>query len=260
MPQDVTLVTGASTGIGAALVRRIARERRNVVLVARTVDRLESLATEMRDAHHVDAQVIPADLTKPGAVRQLVDEVDRRGLAVDWLVNNAGFGTGGRFDQLPVERELEEITLNVTALVELTGRLLPGMVARRRGAVVNVSSLASFLPGPYSATYSATKAFVTSFSEAIATELRDTGVTVLCVCPGFTRTEFQARASIDVSRVPAMAWMSAEEVADQTVRDVGRQTVLVNGVVNAVTAAAVRLVPRGVVNRIAAGLMRPRTT
>jgi len=170
MPQDVTLVTGASTGIGAALVRRIARERRNVVLVARTVDRLESLATEMRDAHHVDAQVIPADLTKPGAVRQLVDEVDRRGLAVDWLVNNAGFGTGGRFDQLPVERELEEITLNVTALVELTGRLLPGMVARRRGAVVNVSSLASFLPGPYSATYSATKAFVTSFSEAIATE------------------------------------------------------------------------------------------
>jgi len=258
MSHGLALITGASAGIGEALARRIAREGRPVALVARAADRLEKLAAEIRQQHRVDAHVLPADLTKAGAVRELADEVGRRGLAVDWLVNNAGFGTIGRFDTLPLERELEEIGLNVVALVELTGRFLPAMVARGWGAVINVSSLASFLPGPYSATYSATKAFVTSFSEAISAELKDTGVSVLCVCPGFTRTEFQERAAIDTSRVPGMAWMSAEEVADQTVRAVGQQSLLVNGALNAVTATAVKFVPRGILNRVATTLMRPR--
>jgi len=258
MADGLALITGASAGIGEALARRIAREGRPVALVARAADRLEKLAAEIRQQHRVDAHVLPADLTKPGAVRELAEEIGRRALVVDWLVNNAGFGTVGRFDTLPVERELEEIGLNVMALVELTGRFLPAMVARRRGAVVNISSLASFLPGPYSATYSATKAFVTSFSEAIAAELKDTGVSVLCVCPGFTRTEFQERAAVDTSNVPKMAWMSAEEVADQAVRAVGKQTVLVNGTLNAVTATAVKFVPRGILNRIASTMMRPR--
>jgi len=258
MADGLALITGASAGIGEALARRIAREGRPVALVARSADRLERLAAEIRRDHGVDAHVLPADLTKVGAVRELADCVGQRGLTVDWLVNNAGFGTVGRFDTLPIERELEEIGLNVVALVELTGRLLPAMVARRRGAVINLSSLASFLPGPYSATYSATKAFVTSFSEAIAAELKDTGVSVLCVCPGFTRTEFQERAAVDTSSVPGIAWMSAEDVADQTVRAVGRQTVLVNGALNAMTATAVKFVPRGILNRIASTLMRPR--
>src|SRR5438093_2898222 len=168
MAQDVALVTGASSGIGEALARRLARDGRPLVLVARRADRLESLARALRGAHGVEAHVFAQDLLQPGAVQTVLAEVDRRGLTIDWLVNNAGFGTGGRFDQLPVERELEEIRLNVEVLVEFTGRCLPGMVARRRGAVMNVASMAAFGPMAYSATYGATKAFVLSFSEAIA--------------------------------------------------------------------------------------------
>src|SRR5882724_3675915 len=149
MAEDVVVVTGASSGIGEALARRVARDGRHVVLVARRTDRLETLARELGEKHRVGAHVIPADLTKPGAVPALLAEIERRGLAVDWLVNNAGFGTAGRFDQLPVERELEEIRLNVEALVELTGRCLPGMVARGRGTVMNIASLGGFSPGPY---------------------------------------------------------------------------------------------------------------
>jgi short-subunit dehydrogenase len=164
----------------------------------------------------------------------------------------------GRFDQLPVERELEEIRLNVEVLVELTGRCSPGMVARRRGAIINIASLGGFAPGPFMATYAATKAFVLSFTEAVATELRGTGVDILCVCPGFTRTEFQDKAIVDVSGIPNMAWMSADEVADQAVRAVGRGPVLVNGVMNSVMAGAIRFVPRGVTSRLVAAFLRPR--
>ena len=258
MAQDVALVTGASSGIGEALARRIARDGRHVALVARRTDRLEALAAELRQKHGITAHPIASDLVQPGAVSELLREVDRRGLTVDWLVNNAGFGTVGRFDQLPVERELEEIRLNVEVLVELTGRCSPGMTARRRGAIINIASLGGFAPGPFMATYAATKAFVLSFSEAVATELRGTGVDVLCVCPGFTRTEFQTKADVDVSGIPAMAWMSADEVADQAVRAVGRGPVLVNGVMNSLMAGAIRFVPRGVTSRLVAAFLRPR--
>src|SRR6184192_2135249 len=258
MAQDVALVTGASSGMGEPLARRLARDGRPLVLVARRADRLESLARALRGAHGVEAHVFAQDLLQPGAVQTVLAEVDRRGLTIDWLVNNAGFGTGGRFDQLPVERELEEIRLNVEVLVEFTSRCLPGMVARRRGAVMNVASMAAFGPMAYSATYGATKAFVLSFSEAIAAELRSTGVQVLCVCPGFTRTEFQEKAAVDVSGVPGFAWMSAEQVADQAVRAVGRGPVLVNGAMNSLTTAALRFVPRGMVARAVAMFLKPR--
>ena len=260
MPTDVALVTGASSGIGAALARRIAREGRNLMLVARRIDRLETLAGELKAAHGIDAHAVSTDLTRPGAVVALIGEMDRRGLTVDWLVNNAGFGTNGRFDQLPVEGELEEIRLNVEVLVELTGRLVPGMVSRRRGAVINIASVGGFVSSPYMATYSATKAFVLSFTEAIAAELRGTGVQALCVCPGFTHTEFHERAHMDLSgfAVPEFAWMTAEQVADQTVRAVGKGPILVNGVMNSAMVAALRLVPRAVLSRITASLLRPR--
>ena len=258
MTQDVALVTGASSGIGEALARRIARDGRHVALVARRTDRLERLAAELERQHGVKAHVVAKDLLAPGAAAELVADVARRGLTIDWLVNNAGFGTVGNFHELPVERELQEIRLNVEALVELCGRCLPGMVARRRGAVVNIASLGGFAPGPYMATYAATKAFVLSFSEAIAAELRSTGVQVLCVCPGFTRTEFQERAEVDVAGIPAFAWMSAEQVADQTVRAIGRRPVLVNGFMNAVTASAMRFVPHGVTARIVATFLKPK--
>ena len=257
MAETVALVTGASSGIGAALARRIARDGRALVLVARRADRLEALAAELRRDARVAAQAIACDLVRPGGARELVEEVARRGLVVEWLVNNAGFGTSGRFDRLPVEGELDEIRLNVEALVELTRRCLPGMVERRRGVVMNVASVAGFAPGPYTATYNATKAFVVSFSEAIAAELKGTGVEVLCVCPGFTSTEFQEKAGIDVSRVPKLAWMSAETVADEAVRGVGRGPILVNGVMNSVLTKALRFVPRSLVTRSVAAMLRP---
>jgi hypothetical protein len=249
MSTPVAVVTGASSGIGEALARRIARERRHLVLVARRADRLEALARELSGAHGIQAVAIPVDLVGADGPPALVAELERRGLEVEWLVNNAGIGTAGRFDRLPVERELDEIKLNVEAPVALTGLLLPGMVQRRRGAVINVASVAGFGPMGYTATYGATKAFVLAFSEAIAVELEGTGVHVLCVCPGFTRTEFQEKAHVDTSMVPGFAWMSAEAVADETVRAVGRQTVLVNGMLNRLMAAGIRLAPRRLVAR-----------
>ena len=258
MADTVALVTGASSGIGEALARRIARDGRNLVLTARRIDRLKALARELESAHAIRAVPIANDLGRAGGPAALVEEIARRGLTVDWLVNNAGFGTTGRFDGLPVERELDEIRLNVKAPVELTGRLLPAMVGRGRGVVMNVSSVAGFGPMPFSATYAATKAFLLSFSEALAVELAATGVHVVCVCPGFTRTEFQEKAEIDASILPAFAWMSAETVADQAVRAARTSGVLVNGTMNNLTTVFMRLAPRSLVARAAAAGMRGR--
>ncbi|MGH7895617.1 MAG: SDR family NAD(P)-dependent oxidoreductase [Candidatus Binatia bacterium] len=252
MGKPVVVITGASSGIGEALARRIGRDKRDLVLVARRADRLGVLARELSSAHGIEATPIPVDLIQPAGPPTLVAELDRRGLEVEWLVNNAGFGTAGRIDQLPVEGELDEIKLNVEAPVALTGLLLPGMVQRRRGAVVNVASVAGFGPMGFTATYAATKAFLIAFSEAIAVELEGTGVHVLCVCPGFTRTEFQEKAHVDTSNVPGFAWMSAEAVADETVRAVGRQTVLVNGTLNRLITMGMRLVPRSLIAKATA--------
>ncbi|MCW5889420.1 MAG: SDR family oxidoreductase [bacterium] len=257
MGEEIALVTGASSGIGEALARRLARDGRALGLVARRADRLEALAIELRGAHHVVVHVLPADLTASGAVATLVADIATRGLDVDWLVNNAGFGTVGRFDRLPLDRELDEITLNVEALVELTGRFLPGMVRRRRGVVMNVSSIGGYVPSAYMATYTGTKAFVLSFSEAIAAELAGTGVDVLCVCPGATRTEFQGTAGVDLS-VPDFVWQSADEVADEAVRAVGRGSVVVNGILNKLTIASAKFLPRTLLARVTGRMFRPK--
>ena len=249
MPTPVVVVTGASSGIGEALARRIARDRRHLVLVARRAERLSTLAQELATAHGIDAVALPCDLMASNGPASLVAELEQRGLEVDWLVNNAGFGTFGKFHELAVEGELDEIHLNVRAPVALAGLLLPGMVRRKRGAVINVASVAGFAPMGLNATYSATKAFLIAFSEALAVDLQGTGVTVLCVCPGFTKTEFQEKAHIDTTQVPGFAWMTAEEVADQAVAGVGKQTVLVNGLLNRVMAAGLRLAPRSLVAR-----------
>jgi len=258
MADLVTLVTGASSGIGEALARRLAKERHDLVMTARRADRLEALAHELETAHRIKAYAVPADLSRPGAPTELVQQIEARGLAVHWLVNNAGFGTVGLFHAMPVERELEEITLNVEVLVELTGRLLPPMVRRGRGVVMNIASVGAYLPSPHMATYTATKAFVLSFSEAIAVELQDTGVRVLCVCPGVTRTEFQDRANVETGHVPDMLQQTAEDVADEAVRAVGHGAVVVNGLLNRATLGLLKFVPHALVTRIAGRLVRPR--
>jgi uncharacterized protein len=258
MAREIALVTGASSGIGEALARRLARDGLHLGLVARRAERLEALAAELRAAHAIEVDVLPADLTRPGAVAALVEELGRRGLDVDWLVNNAGFGTVGLFHALPVERELEQIALNVEALVELTGRLLPPMVRRRRGAVMNVASIGAYTPSPHMATYTATKAFVLSFSEALAVELAGTGVRMLCVCPGVTRTEFQERANAETGHVPSFLQQSAEDVADEAVRAVGHRSVVVNGLLNRVGVGLFKFVPHALLTRAAAGLVRAR--
>jgi short-subunit dehydrogenase len=242
-------ITGASAGIGAAFARRLARDGWQLTLVARDRARLQSLAAELQAAHGVEVAVLAADLTDPTARARV-----ERGLADDagleLLINNAGFGTVGAFVNLDPEREEAEIELNIVALMRLTRAALPGMLRRGRGAVMNVSSLAAFQPAPHNATYGATKAFVNSFTEALHEELRGSGVHAMVLCPGFTRTEFQQRAEIDVSGIPAAAWMSAEAVVDAALRGLARgDTVCVPGTANWLVSNIVSALPRALVRR-----------
>lgn len=241
-------VTGASAGIGAAFAGRLAREGYDLVLVARDEKRLQMRAKELRGEYGVGVELLPADLTDPDQCAR-VERAAAAGL--DLLVNNAGFGTFGSFWKLPLDREEEEIRLNVLALVRLTHAALRKMVERGHGAIINVSSLASFQPMPYNATYGATKAYVTSFTEALAEELRGTGVAVQALCPGFTRTEFQQRAGLRVSGVPAFMWMSAEEVVDASLAALQKgQVVVVPGAPYKALALLSGLAPRQVLRRI----------
>jgi short-subunit dehydrogenase len=251
------LVTGASSGIGVAFAERLAGDGYDVVLVARSVRRLEDLAARLHEQTGVDARVLPADLGDVAQCRR-VEEVVAAEDHVDLLVNNAGFGTYGRFAESRVDGEAQEIAVNVVALMRLTRAALPGMVARRRGAVINVSSMAAFQPQPFNATYGATKAFVNSFTESLHEELRGTGVRVQVLCPGFTRTEFQERAGVDVSRIPDFAWMEAGEVVEASLAALERGTlVCVPGAANWALIATTGFLPRRLVGRVTGALMSP---
>lgn len=243
------LITGASTGIGLAYAERLARDGTGLSLVARDGDRLRGIADRLRKDHGADSTVLPADLTRPEDVAKIVAAV-AEDPALDLLVNNAGFATLGRFAELPVTGELNEIALNVVALVRLSHAALPAMIARHRGAIINLSSLAAFQPGPYNATYTATKAYVKSFTESLAEELRGTGVSVQVVCPGFTRTEFQERAGLDATRIPSFAWMTAEEVVEASLHELQRgKVVSVPGLANRFSAALTAVVPGAILRR-----------
>jgi short-subunit dehydrogenase len=219
MSKPTALVTGASTGIGRVFSQRLAARGHDLVVVARNEGALKDLAEELHDSHGADVEVLPADLTLPD---QLHAVEQRAAAGVDLLVNNAGFGTKGRFVELPIEREDEEIRLNVIALVRLTRAALPTMTVAGRGGVINVASIGAFLPGPSMAVYSATKAFVLSFTEALSEELRGTGVKVQALCPGFTETEFQGRAGVSKTKLPKILWTGVEEVVDASLRDFDR--------------------------------------
>jgi hypothetical protein len=251
-------VTGASAGLGAVFADRLAREGHDLILVARNRERLVALAGQLGSTYGIQAEVDAADLSQPADLRRIERRVAEQA-DLDLLINNAGFGTIGPFAELDVEREEEEIRLNVVALVRLTRAALPGMIARGRGSIVNVSSMASFQPGPFNATYGATKAYVTSFTEALHEELRGSGVRVQALCPGFTRTEFQERAGIDTSDIPALAWMTSEAVVDASLAALRRgDVVFVPGVANRVVVGLTGITPRSVVRRVVGGMMRRR--
>ncbi len=196
------LVTGASSGIGECFARALAARKWNLVLVARSGDKLSVLAAELSSAHGIQAEPLPADLGAPGAGGRLAATLRERQLDIDLLVNNAGFGARGQFYKLSLDRQSEMLRLNIHALVELTHWLLPPMVEKRTGALINVSSTASFQPVPFTAVYSASKAFVTSFSMSLAEELRPYGITVVTLCPGGTQTNFFEASHYGRPKIP----------------------------------------------------------
>ncbi|MBW3663811.1 MAG: SDR family oxidoreductase [Actinobacteria bacterium] len=254
------LVTGASAGIGRSFAKHLAAEGSDLVVVARTEPQLKDLATELEDRHGVSVEVLAADLTVEDELARVELRLRDQDRPVDLLINNAGFGTHGRFHELDVETEESQIRLNVIALVRLTHAALAAMVARGRGGVVNVASLGAFQPDPFFATYGATKSFVLSFTEAVANELRTSPVTVSCVAPGLTRTEFQDRAEVETGGVPGTLWQSPEDVVTAALNGVASgRTVIVPGGLNRVTAAVSRVTPTAITRRIAAGLVKRRT-
>lgn len=255
--QGTALVTGASGGIGEHLARRFASARFDVVLVARREDRLQALADELAKGQGIQATAVPADLADPDAPRSVYSRVEAMGLEVDVLVNNAGFAVNGPFAETPERAELDLLQVNIVALVHLTKLVLPGMLARRRGRVLNVASTAAFMPGPFMATYYASKAFVLSFSEAIANEVEGTGVTVTALCPGATETGFAQAAGAQNSELFRSGAMDVEAVAKAGFEAAmaGRR-VVIPGVKNRIAVEAARFAPRRMLASITRRLNR----
>lgn len=237
------LVTGATAGIGAQFARQLAGRGHDLVLVARDAARLQSAAVELR-TYGVQVEVLAADLASDDGCARVEW---RCGEGVDVLVNNAGLGTKGAFHEVAREDEEHLLRLNVRAVMRLTHAALPAMVARGSGSIVNVSSVAGFTPGTRAATYSASKAWVTNFSESLHLQYADQGVRVLALCPGFTRTEFHSRADMDTSGIPARMWLQADDVVRECLSDLDAgRSLSVPGAQYKAIVAATRLVPPGV--------------
>jgi uncharacterized protein len=255
--RPVALVTGASSGIGHAFALALADRGYDLVLVARDTARLEALAKELGEAYGAGGEVLSADLSDPVGLARVEARVNDSTRPLELVVNNAGFGTSGHLVELDIGREQQEIQLNVLALVRLTHAAVSGFVARNRGGVINVSSIAAYQPTPGNATYGATKAFVSSFTQAVHEEVRGTPVRCMVLAPGFTRTEFQARNGFDSSAVPGFLWQDAATVVQHALRayDKGR-AVCVPGPLNAATAGFTGVTPQAISRRIAAVVVR----
>lgn len=249
---ETALITGASGGIGEALAHRFAKGGYNLVLVARTEAKLQALAAELSRKHGIQAHALACDLADPTSPHQLVEQLRRLGSNVDLLINNAGFATYGPFAELDLDAELRMLQVNIVTLTHLTRLLLPGMISRRRGRVLNVASTAAFMPGPLMAVYYASKAFVLSFSKALNNELRGSGVMVTALCPGPTSTGFQARAQMEQSRlVSGRQIMGVNTVAQAGYNGLLRgQAVVVPGLMNRLQTLLPRLLPRAVVPQL----------
>jgi short-subunit dehydrogenase len=254
----VTLITGASGGIGEGFARRLAAEGHNLVLVARSEIALHELCDELMLKHKIMAHYFVADLSEHDAELAVFDETERHGFEVDWLINNAGFGAYGDFANVALEKQTGMIELNIRSLLALTHRYLPGMRERKRGTIINVSSAAGFQPLPYMAVYAATKSFVTSFSEAIAEENREHGILVLALCPGSTKTNFFKVASME-NVIHAKGQQTVDEVVDAALRGVKqRRTRIISGLTNYITAAAVNFIPNKLITRAMGRALGPR--
>jgi uncharacterized protein len=253
-PFTAALITGASSGIGEAMVQLLGEAGIPQVIVARRVDRLDELA-----ARFTDVEVLAADLVSAEGVEAVVRRITDADRPVDLVVNNAGFGTSGAFHLMDPDRMDDEVALNVVALTRISRAALGAMVPRGRGFLLNVSSVASFQPARKLAVYAATKAYVTSLSESLHEETRGTGVHVTALCPGLTRTEFQSISNTAsyTTQYPSMVWMSATEVAAAGLRDVGRGNALsVPGAFNKLLAAASGVAPRGLARRVSSLVQR----
>jgi uncharacterized protein len=246
------LITGASGGIGYELAKLFARDHYNVVLVARSLPRLTQFADELQHQFAISAKVVALDLTAAPAPQFLFDQLQREGIVVDVLVNNAGYGVFGEFAKIPLEDSLGQIQLNITALTHLTKLFLGPMTERHSGKIMNVASTAGFQPGPLMAVYYATKSYVISFSEALANELKDTGVTVTCLCPGATDTGFQGRAGTENTLLfKTLRPMEAKTVARDGYRGLmAGKTLVISGFRNWLVAESVRFSPRKLVTAV----------
>lgn len=259
MTKGTALVTGASAGLGMLFAEALARQGHDLILTARRAPKLEGLAMAIRTQTGVKVTVIPADLAEPGAVPALMAEIGRQGLAVNILVNNAGFGASGPLAAADPDRIVRMIELNCRALVELTRAVLPGMIQMRSGGILNLASTAAFQPGPGMAVYYATKAFVLSFSEAVHEEVRAQGVRVAALCPGPTATEFfDAAGTSDDFALKKLAGDPAKVVRDGLAALGANRAVKVSGALNAVMAASVRFTPRWLIRRVVAGIQSGR--
>ncbi len=259
-PKKFTLITGASSGIGECFAGELAKRQHNLLLVARSAEKLAEMSEELSRAHGITCRHLAVDLSVAGAEQQVMAFTTGGGLEVEWLVNNAGFGTYGKFCSLPLERELQMIRLNVSALVALTHHYLAPMLERKRGVILNVASTAGFQPVPYLTTYAATKAFVLSFTEALAAECEGTGVFVSCLCPGTTTTRFHEVAGMQ-ERAHQGPRETSEQVVATALRAIeSRRVVAISGRMNRIMVHSQRLAPRRMVVRAAARVMRPRAS
>jgi short-subunit dehydrogenase len=251
-PGETVLITGASSGIGLEMAKLFAAEDCRLILVARSRDALEKLAAELLQESKTEAVVLVADLSLPETPKRIFAELSAKKIAVDVLVNNAGFGALGAFAELSLPRQLEMLQVNIISLTELTGLFLPGMIQRKRGGILNVGSVAGFQPGPGMAVYYATKAFVLSFTEALAGELAGTGLTISVLCPGPTETNFSQVARAQKARLFKIPKMSAQAVARSGHRAFRKGKVIaVPGWSNQMMIFSVRLAPRVFVRRVA---------
>lgn len=239
------LITGASAGIGTEFARQMAERGYNLTLAARRIDRLTELAASLEDSFGVRATAVACDVTDPQQRRELLESIEARGDHVDILINNAGIGTENKFLEDPTELQIQQIEVNVVALTALTHQLIPGMVERGAGAVLNVASTAGFQPMPRQAVYAATKAYVLSFSQALSQELRGSGVSITALCPGPTRTEFfgDKQAELEADS-PSWAWQNADDCAREGIEAMFKQRrVQIPKAVNKVGALSAKVTP-----------------